>query len=253
MKLDKLIDKAGARRENHRDRLLGLREVWDELNGDTVGVDRKESNTSFLQFEEAIDVFYSFYCHIERPYHNTDRDKFLYSLLHNDWGLCIYVVTLQETNSRLIVIRPHNFDMERFLHFVSLPFRTGFVPRLKLDKCLINSILDTLDSEWDRIVARVLLGVDKSREQLEDLGINDDDISKNIQKVLCVVEVISDAKSAAKKQVEDILHENKTKLEELIARKTDLIAKKKGTWPDHAVTKKRLHAFKKVYFSHSKI
>ena len=48
----------------------------------------------------------------------------------------------------------------------------------------MNSILDTLDSEWDRIVARVLLGVDKSREQLEELGINDDDISKNIQKVM---------------------------------------------------------------------
>ena len=186
-KLDKLIEKAGARRENHRDRLLGLREVWDQLNGDTVGVDGKECNTSFLQFEEAIDVFYSFYRHIQRPYLNTDRDKFLYSLLHNDWGLCIYVVTLQETNSRLIVIRPDNFDMERFLHFVSLPFRTRLVPRLKLDKCLIHSILDTLGSEWDRIVARVLLGVDKSREQLEELGINDDDISKNIQKVILLM------------------------------------------------------------------
>ena len=52
-----------------------------------------------------------------------------------------------------------------------------------------------------------------------------------------MVDMIADAKSAAKKQVEDILNENKTKLEEQIARKTDLIARKKGTWPDHAITK----------------
>ena len=120
-------------------RFLGLREVLDQLNGDTVGVDGKAYNTSFLQFEEAIDVFYSFYRHIQRPYLNAVRDKSLYSLLHSDWGLCIYDVTLQETDNHLIAIRPDNCDMERFLHFVSLPFRTGFVPRVKLDKCVINS------------------------------------------------------------------------------------------------------------------
>ena len=55
-----------------------------------------------------------------------------------------------------------------------------------------------------------------------------------------MVEVIADAKSAAKKQVEDILNENKTKLEEQIARKTDLIAKKKAHGLTMLLQKKRI-------------
>jgi hypothetical protein len=40
-----------------------------------------------------------------------------------------------------------------------------------------------MDSEWDRQVARVLLGVDKSRKELENLDIDSEKISRNVEKV----------------------------------------------------------------------
>lgn len=171
--------------ESRRSRLLGLMAVWNELTADAVGIDGKEYTKFFLKFDEALDIFYSFYSHIQKPYLNTDKDKFLYALLHAQWGLCVYIITRQETKERIILIRPDNVDMDIFLDFISQEEEyLQFTPRIQLDKWLVESILNTFDSEWDRLVGRVLLGLDRSRKELKHLGINEEDVSKNTEKVI---------------------------------------------------------------------
>ena len=171
--------------ESCRCRLLGLMAVWNELTADAVGIDGKEYSKFFLKFDEALDIYFSFYSHIQKPYLNTDKDKFLYALLHAEWGLCVYIITLQETKERIILIRPDNVDMDIFLHFISQEREyLQFTPRIQLDKWLVESILNTFDSEWDRLVGRVLLGLDRSRKELKHLGIDEEDVSKNTEKVI---------------------------------------------------------------------
>lgn len=174
--------------ESHRNRLLGLMAVWNEQTADAIGMDGKEYTKFFLKFDDALDSFFSFFSHIQKPYLNTDKDKFLYALLHAQWGLCVYIITLEETKEKLIIVRPDNHDMDIFLEFVSQEKEyLQFTPRIQLDKWLVEGILNTFDSEWDRLVGRVLLGINRSRKELKHLGIDEEDAAKNTEKVTYTV------------------------------------------------------------------
>lgn len=55
--------------------------------------------------------------------------------------------------------------------------------RLMLDAEKVKSVMGTMDTEWDRKVARVLLSANRSRNQLEEIGINSDKTNAETQKV----------------------------------------------------------------------
>ena len=59
-----------------------------------------------------------------------------------------------------------------------------FTPRIELDQYVVEGIFETLDTEWDRVVARVLLGPNRSIKDLNSLGIDGNEISRNIDKVI---------------------------------------------------------------------
>jgi hypothetical protein len=164
-------------------RLNGLLSVWDLLTADAVGTDGKEHTMSFLPFGDALEAFSDCFESVRPPYLNTDKDKFQYSLLHEQWGLCIYIITHEERNQRFIVLRPAEIDMELFFDTICKKVDDQFPSRIYLDKSFVQSLLRTMDSEWDRQVARVLLGVDKSRKELENLDIDSEKISRNVEKV----------------------------------------------------------------------
>ena len=154
-KLEKLIEKSkqGQCRVAMNDRLLGTLAVWDQLIADTVGANGEDCTTALLKFDEAMDIFYSYFSNVNRPYLNTDRDKLQYALLHEEWGLCVCIVTLEGMNEKLIILRPDSFEIERFFDYVAQSKLTQKCkPRISLDKLLLQRILSTLDSEWDRKV-----------------------------------------------------------------------------------------------------
>ena len=59
-----------------------------------------------------------------------------------------------------------------------------FTPRIGLDRYVVESIFETLDTEWDRVVARVLLGLNRSIKDLNSLGIDGNEISRSVDKVI---------------------------------------------------------------------
>jgi hypothetical protein len=71
-------------------RLNGLLSVWDLSTADAVGTDGKEHTMSVLPFGDALEAFFDCFESVRPPYLNIDKDKFQYSLLHEQWGLCIY-------------------------------------------------------------------------------------------------------------------------------------------------------------------
>lgn len=78
-----------------RNRINGLLSVWDMLTADGVGSDGKEYTSCFMPFSDALEVYYNLFQDIIKPpYINTDKDKFLYALVHEQWGLCVYIITL---------------------------------------------------------------------------------------------------------------------------------------------------------------
>lgn len=153
------------------------------MTADAIGTDGKEHTSCFIRFDDALEVFFDGFENVITPYLNTDKDKFLYALLHEQWGLCVYLCTHAGRNERFIVMRPDEVDMELFLDSICQKSDEISPARMYLDKPFVQSLLSTLDSEWDRVVARVLLAVDRSRKQLEILGIDSREISRNVEKV----------------------------------------------------------------------
>ncbi len=55
--------------------------------------------------------------------------------------------------------------------------------RLALDAEKVKSVMSTMNTEWDQKVARVLLSANRSRNRLEELGVDSDKTNADIQKV----------------------------------------------------------------------
>ena len=216
-------------------RLNGLLAVWDNLTANSVGLDGKEYTSCYLQFDVAMEIFFSFYENVGYPFLNTDKDKFMYALLHEKWGLCIYLVTLEGANEKWIVLKSDEVDMELFLDAICKAIETHFEPRITLDRYIVKSILETLDTEWDKVVARVLLGINRSKKQLDSLGIEGDDISKNVERVTMVLEEVARSNIAAEDLTNLHLKEKKDRLENQIIQKQQIITMKKDIWPANAV------------------
>ena len=187
-----LDDCGGKQRESMKNCIEGLLTVWDLLTADAIGTDGKEHTSCFLRFDDALEAFCDRFKNIEPPYLNTDKDKFQYALLNEQWGLCVYIITHEESKTRFVVLRPDEIDLELFLDTIcSKSDLPQFTPRITLDNYLIERLLETLDSEWDRIVSRVLLGVDRSRRKLERFGLDSREITRNVQKVCLLLSTLS--------------------------------------------------------------
>ena len=166
-------------------KLSGLLAVMRSLQSEHISEDGKESDNSYMPFDDALEIYFA-YQNKQPPFCNTDKDSFQYAILHEKWGLCVYVIFIEALNQRFIVLRPDTFDLGNFLDMITtIKTKPNHLTeeRLVLDAEKVKSVMSTMDTEWDRKVARVLLSANRSRNQLEELGIDSDKTNADIQKV----------------------------------------------------------------------
>ena len=70
-----------------------------------------------MAFDEALEIFLAFQ-NKAPPFINTDKNKLTYALLHQDWGLCVYIIYVKSLNKKFIVLRPDSYGIEIFLDMV---------------------------------------------------------------------------------------------------------------------------------------
>ncbi len=88
---------------------------------------------------------------------------------------------VESLNQRIIVLHPDSYDLANFLDMIS---KIGLANQESmLDAQKLKSLMDTMDTEWDRKVARVFLSANRSRARLEELGIDFDKTSAEVDKV----------------------------------------------------------------------
>lgn len=181
--LHNILEKTKASQNDQKNRILGLIAVLDAIQCEHIGRDGKAYHNSFVRFDAAMELFFAYH-NKGAPFVNTDKDKFLYALLHEKWGLCVYVVFVEHLNHRLIVLRPDSCNIETFLDTISRP-ADGMASEntLKLSRENVKEILATVDTEWDRKVARVLLAAERSGSKIDKLGISADIIKADTLKV----------------------------------------------------------------------
>ena len=140
------------------------------LTSEHIAENGKVYDGSFINFDEALELYYA---HLNKgpPHINTDKDAFQYALLHQTWGLCVYVIFVETLKKRLIVLRPDSFDLDAFLVVICKEKENESIYndeiRMDLNAEKIKAIMNTCDTEWDRKIARVLLSANCSRSQID--------------------------------------------------------------------------------------
>ena len=195
--LEKAIER--TKNELQIQRIKGLKAILDVL------LTNVESSClqSFMQFHEVYELFLGFQlgtC-VEKST-TSDRKRFKELLCHPEHGLCVYIVEFPEQGKIFLVLRPDDVDLEQFLQAVvdalQRPLKTE---RLSLDHTIVRTLLNSMDSEWNRRVARVLIGANRSSSQLSELGIDYKSMSKLIKQVTTTAQDVENAQLAA----EDLL------------------------------------------------
>lgn len=181
--LHNILERTSPSQLDQKNKILGLIAVLDAIQCEQIGQDGKAYDRSFLRFDEAVELFFAHY-NKGPPFVNTDKDKFMYAILHEKWGLCVYVVFVEHVHHRLIVLRPDSCNLETFLDIISRPAPSRVSEStLELTAENVKEILATVDTEWDRKVARVLLAAERSGSKMDQIGISSDNIKQDTLKV----------------------------------------------------------------------
>ena len=169
-----------------KQKIEGLLAVFDLLKSNHVAENGKEYDCSFVAFAMKQRKFFFAFQDKTPPFVNTDRDKFTYALPHKDWGLCVYIIYIKSLNKKFIILRLNSFGDEDFLNTIcteNVEAKQEFDDKLVLNAVKVKKIFDTVDTEWDKKVARVMVCANRTRSQISKLGIDVNNVKTDINKV----------------------------------------------------------------------
>ena len=175
--------------------LQGLRAVLYLLLAQVPTPDGREVIHSYLKFGEAFALYLSYDKNstsitLKSPHY---RKRFRELVCHPIYGFCVYIVTCHN-GEEYILLKSDDVDLEYFFEQMQSTDKNQQESRLVINRDLVQDLLSNLDTEWDKQVFHVLLGAERSRTQLQDLGIDFDAIPHETKQVL---EIIQERKQAA--------------------------------------------------------
>lgn len=193
-----------------------------------------------ISFQEAFETYDGY----QLFSNSTPKGKleFCDLLLHPVHGLPVYIM-FKPNDRHIIAIRPdgshHTESLLRWLLLEgsqtnddSLIEKRG----LTLNASNTAAILESMESEWDRKCACVLLGSTRSDSELQNIGLDANKIRAAMKVIVTGVEECENAKLAAHDMVNLRIGSKVKQLSQEIVAMKDLHAKKRNTW-----TCERLH------------
>lgn len=207
-------------------KVVGMIHVLDEL----LAVDDSHSGKGkgVLLFEEAYELYDSaFEAELTVPDHTNFRDE----LLSSEIGLPVTVFTWN--NVTYIVLNPERWNVVRLLNvFCERGYDSKPSSRFDLDAEALHTILDSMETEYDKSVVRAILAATSSRSELYDLGLKPDAAIANLERVLVVSEEVENSLAAGKDMTVLALKEKIRKREGEIAQLKSSIEKSRETRAD---------------------
>ncbi|CAB4020881.1 RNA-directed DNA polymerase from transposon X-element, partial [Paramuricea clavata] len=153
----------------------------------------------FLNFADAYGLYSSFF---ENPVEKADfRDH----LLHSDYGLRVFVATVH--NTRYVILENDLTDIEWLLKDLE-ECRVDPLIRFQLTCSNLRSIINSMDTEFDRNALKAVLFATRSRKEIADLGIKEDRAVNFLRKTVTTAAECENALGAA----EDLLNIRKKDL-----------------------------------------
>jgi hypothetical protein len=215
-----------------RKKLQGLLEVLEHLQQP-----KDKNNDDFkgiIRFDVAYEIFSG---------HQTghvDKTTFRDALLHPEHGLSVYIVDVPistHCTSKFIILKSQTFDFPNFLDQIQKDKKeeadTSVTNhRLLMGRHELMSIINTMDTEWDKTCAKVLVGANKSIEEIRALGFDPDTMPTSVKRVKSVAEEVENSLEAAKDIWELRNNAKQVKLEQDIADIENLLVYKKNSWSE---------------------
>lgn len=216
-------------------KLQGLLEIHNHLL--LKPDDNSVEHIGYIDF----DIAHELYCgHQEQ---HIEKKDFRDILLHPNYGLCVYVANFLQFNKRYIILKTQTLDLPSFIADINnminrdkdASTQAGKI-RLDLDKVGLKHLLDSMDSEWDKTCAKVMLAANRSRGEIEELGLLPDAVVNNVKQVRNVIVKIEETETAAHETVLLRLRQRQQNLKVKVDECTSVIEQKVGKWHDYRIS-----------------
>ena len=128
------------------------------------GPDGREYMTGILPLVYALELYLGHQTgYVPNTATQDTKIQFNETLLNSNTGLFISIVRIPSIGKSYVVLRPSDGNMEPALDVIlqELNNQCEEKSRFELNSQTVQSILSTMDSEWDKKVACVLLGVNR--------------------------------------------------------------------------------------------
>ena len=134
------------------------------------------------------------------------------------------------------MLKSNDVDLEMFLGaFIEYMEQKNKCKDARLDLNLetVTELIESMDTEWDKKVARVILGANHSRSEIDKLGMDSEKISNITCEVMKIMKERIQAKVAAEDMVKLRLKSKFEKLTETVEHNGKKIEANKGRLNDH--------------------
>ena len=237
--LNDMIDKKSHFRKDY---LLGLRAVLEVLLS-TVYIDGKETLKSFLSMQDALELFCGYIPEFTPgPVNKEINAQFRYLLLNKKVGLCVLIINNSICNTSYICLRPEVVNMvgifEAFINDHASKMKSVESERLLFNEQTVNSLLQTMDSEWDKTVAKGFLCANISRSNIARLGLQPDKITQLVDRLKYVGQEVNNTQLAANDIVDFSLNEKADGIKKQIDSMKKNLEQKRNFWPVEAIHQK---------------
>eukprot|EP00732_Lithocolla_globosa_P001605 Lithocolla_globosa_v1_NODE_825_length_3226_cov_19.169032.p1 type:complete len:475 gc:universal NODE_825_length_3226_cov_19.169032:839-2263(+) len=208
---------------NKARRVMGITAVWNRLTAThplyTEEVSFPCIRRGFLRFTEAFEVYSD-----ELPSLSTNP-TFISDLLHVDYGLPVVYFEFHE--EKWIIQR--EIDVVSFLSAIEqTTAKSKSSPYF--DKHTLRMLTDSMDSEWDKNILKMVFSRNLSRKEIRGAGLSPDRLVKNTENIWSSLKKVHDSYGEA----EDMLSK-KWQAEILITKQkiqvqADRLSRKKNIW-----------------------
>ena len=168
--------------------LKGLRAVLQVLLCQIPTEQGKVVRQSYITFDEAFGLCLAY---SEKKTLLTldikhEKKRFRELICHPKYGLCVYIVI-----DKFILLRSDDIDLEFFMEdfYKQFTFESSTAENcLNIDSELLHDMLNSMDSERDKNIAKVIIGATRSRAELHKPSIDSHNISKLTEEVLDIIQ-----------------------------------------------------------------
>ena len=181
-RINALID--STKSETRRQKLLGLRAVLEELLAPvftkySTAKNEQSLPSGVILFDRAFELFSSYG-------NNIPKQEFRDEILGAETGLGVLIYSYQ-SERRFIILNNEKLDVCELLKVIHEEDEWEHVVPQEIDSVLtaqdLSSALESMETEYDRSIAKLLVCTGKSWSEIYDLGLKPDRVVKLLRDV----------------------------------------------------------------------